>query len=47
MELAGVIRTSERRQGSSGEMYANQRHILRSVKAAKVKIYIKRVDIKL
>ena len=28
MELAGEIRTSDRRQGSSGEMYANQRHIL-------------------
>jgi hypothetical protein len=28
MLLAGVMRTSERRHGSSGEMYANQRHMV-------------------
>lgn len=28
MLLAGVIRTSERRHGSDGEMYANQRHMM-------------------
>lgn len=28
MLLAGVIRTSDSRHGSVGDMYANQRHIL-------------------
>lgn len=28
MLFAGVIRTSDSRQGSIGEMYANQRHML-------------------
>ena len=28
MAFAGLMSTSDRRHGSSGEMYANQRHIV-------------------